>query len=237
MSDLPAELRIDIDKATKSLLSNDWFLILKNIHERSITHQLASYLSLLCSPAWDVDCEYSHVGWHSRKDVDLVFEDKAGRKSPPVDWTLTLEHADALAAREISVIDTASLEQLVKDRYIYPDIIVHHRNETDFDHNLLVIELKNQQIAEKIDTFKLKQLTSGIKIEIRTNEYIYLQYQHGIFLQLGTPTIDISPEEIRLAMTVKSEYFSNGIQNDSVSTDYAITVPNERGWTAGKLGI
>ena len=43
--------------ALELLLSQDSFLILNNVNERSISHRLACYLTELF-PDYDVDCEY-----------------------------------------------------------------------------------------------------------------------------------------------------------------------------------
>jgi hypothetical protein len=56
---------------------------------------------------------------------------------------------------------------------IYPDIIVHHRNSTGRENNLLAIELKQDAAADACDRTKL---------ELMTRQNGYYQYQLGLYV-------------------------------------------------------
>ena len=59
-----------ICKAVTVLLKRDRLLLKLGVHERSITHKLASYLENEF-PRWDIDCEYNKKGDDTKRLRDL----------------------------------------------------------------------------------------------------------------------------------------------------------------------
>lgn len=159
-----------IEIAIKMLFSNDWWLLEKDLSERSITHKLAEYLQLmfLC---YNVDCEYN--GNEGRGE--------GGRKRIIILKT-ELEKAGLLKEKEIN-----DLESEYSDRSVFPDIIVHDRGTNDY--NLCIIEVKKttSAISSDYDEIKLKAYTSD-------NYGNDLKYKIGVFIVFKTGTSDIDYE-------------------------------------------
>ena len=69
------EIKEKVITAINILLNNDYFLLEKNVHERSISHKLAEYLQILFLN-WNVDCEYNKHDIHT-KILTRVCHDKS----------------------------------------------------------------------------------------------------------------------------------------------------------------
>lgn len=61
-----------VNVAIGILFKNDAFLLVNDVHERTITHKLAEYLQLQF-PKWHVDCEYNRDHAES-KTLDMIRE-------------------------------------------------------------------------------------------------------------------------------------------------------------------
>lgn len=64
---------------------------------------------------------------------------------------------------------------------VYPDIIIHHRQKTGRDHNLLVIELKRNSKEDACDRRKLELLT-----KLKTDRVKQYQYQLGLYINIDS---------------------------------------------------
>lgn len=118
------DLCVFVDKAIKTLLANDIFLITNNVNERSITHKLATYLNIELNKnkkEWDIDCEYNIM---SKKVIEKDFITKK----------LNLR-IDQINNNDVSA------------KTVYPDIIIHRRDSDK--NNLLAIEVKKSKKLEK----------------------------------------------------------------------------------------
>ena len=147
-----------IDWAFKQLLSNDKWLLEKDLSERSIAHRWAVYLEqAFISDKFDfqVDCEYN--GDAGRKDglKRIFFLDR---------WLKANAHLE-------EVPDTII-------RRVFPDIIVHRRCCND--DNLLVIEVK-KSTSNQNDVF------DRVKMEAYTGRQFgnTLAYQLGLVATVG----------------------------------------------------
>lgn len=127
-------------KCLSKLIKRDYFLLINNLNERSISHRLALYLSFAFKN-FDVDCEYNG-------NVDA----SNGRKY----IYILKERADELNLK------TTRCDSEITARDIYPDIIVHRRGLNGSDNNLLVIEIKksSSQVSGDWDAEKLRRFTS-----------------------------------------------------------------------------
>jgi hypothetical protein len=68
-----SEIICKIKIAYELLISNDSYLINKDVNERSITHKFAVYLNSMF-PGYDVDCEYNR-NLNKAKEIELEVED------------------------------------------------------------------------------------------------------------------------------------------------------------------
>jgi len=69
-----------VDRAIKSLLLNDSFLLEIDVHERSISHKLAEYLQREFS-GWNVDCEYDRNMENVKKRLQRIIPFRDSEKS------------------------------------------------------------------------------------------------------------------------------------------------------------
>ncbi|TVZ23459.1 PD-(D/E)XK nuclease superfamily protein [Dokdonia sp. Hel_I_63] len=135
----------------KKLFKKDALLVNQayNVNERSVSHKLAVYIDQYLfdnNLSFDVDIEYNRM---------TVPYDENG-----IDIGIAV-------AKSIRYDDH---EQL--DRFVYPDIIIHRRNENV---NIGIIEIK---MAWKNS---LKQLDYQ-----KVNKYLeQLDYQHGVFIEIN----------------------------------------------------
>jgi hypothetical protein len=149
-----------LDSAIENLLKNDDYLLSKDISERSISHKLAVYLEPLFSDDYDVDCEYNGDvdSDNNRKFIQIL-------KSALDDFNI-----------ELNKREKADPYNLLVERDVYPDIIIHRRGENK--NNLCIIEIKkssSSRIKCDYDLLKLKAYTSN-------SERNHLQYQLGVFI-------------------------------------------------------
>ena len=93
-------------------------------------------------------------------------------------WDVDCEYnRQGMLTKELEGVAECS-ERRRTDR-IYPDIIVHHRtndNESTAGENLLVIELKNDNVEDPCDRRKL---------ELFTNPDGHYKYQIGLYINVG----------------------------------------------------
>lgn len=135
----------------KKLFEKDALLVnqVYNINERSISHKLANYIEKYLfdnNIDFDVDVEYNRM---------TSAQDEGG-----------IDVGNAVA-KTIHYDDHPQ-----KERFVYPDIIIHKRNENI---NIGIIEVK---MAWKSN---LKQLDYQ-----KVNQYLSeLEYQHGVFIEIN----------------------------------------------------
>lgn len=181
------------------LLSRDSYLLVQDIHERTITHKLAEYYQQLF-PDWNVDCEYNKNLSGPKKiaiDPKEILEEMANFierhygdnfLSTFLGDEFTMEDLEDLE-RELKnrenilyndeldlvyfVINETSGKKIVKT--IFPDIIIHHRGTKD---NNIVIEAKKSSNKNKksrlYDLVKLMTL-------VNSSEY---NYKYGFFIDI-----------------------------------------------------
>jgi hypothetical protein len=126
------EIRSILINSIDSLMSEDIYLIINNINERSIAHHLAKYLeSNILGMGFNVDCEYNGDinNGRRRKYINLL------RKK----------------AEELGLISHETTDEEIIEREIFPDIIIHKRGSNVPGSNLLVIELKKSTNSQPID--------------------------------------------------------------------------------------
>lgn len=127
------EIESIIHEAIKDLLENDFFLLEKNVIERSITHKLGCYLQSIIGNEYNVDCEYNKSNL-SEEDI----KKKVIKRFPG------------------NIADKAS----EKEQRVYPDIIIHNRGKSK---NVLIIEVKKSEKLDKYyeyEDYKLKAYTN-----------------------------------------------------------------------------
>lgn len=149
--------KIDIllNKALIELYAKDFLLIDPNydINERSVSHKLASYIDDSLKAEFqnlDVDVEYNRMSIaYGENGIDV----------------------GNVVAKAIRYE-----EHPQKESYVYPDIIIHKRNQSE---NVVIIEIKMswKNNRKKLDYEKI-------------NQYLeQLNYQYGIFIELH-PTLE-----------------------------------------------
>ena len=90
------------------------------------------------------------------------------------DWNVDCEYdRDGLVRK--SVLGIAQCDSRKATDKILPDIIVHNRQKSGREHNLLVIEMKKNASADACDQKKL---------ELLTNPTGHYQYQLGLYLNV-----------------------------------------------------
>jgi len=165
-----------LDEALRRLCNDDKVLLSRGAHERTICHRLATYLECAlnrdrdASQRWHVDCEYNLFGSdasdHARhRTVDEL------RKYLPV------QGRDALEGDE-------------KEHSVFPDIVVHRRDEPD---NELVLEVKVVRGTPKkteieYDLRKLRAFADGNK---------GFSYRRTLFIAI-TPSPDASTSTVEV---------------------------------------
>ena len=126
--------------ALKLIEVNDNHLTLHDVNERSISHRFAIYLEFSFGKEYNVDCEYNKniEHGHGIKKIEIL-ESK---------WKKY--HPNRSEQRSFSE------DEILIEKSVYPDIIVHRRGSND--HNLLIIEIKksSSRISEEYDFEKLK---------------------------------------------------------------------------------
>ena len=151
----------------KMLFSNDYWLLINDLSEKSITHKLAEYLQILFTD-YNVDCEYNGniKSENGRKMISILKEE--------------LERKNLLKANEINNTDDE-----IACRLVFPDIIIHKRGTNES--NLCIIEVKKstRDIPFDYDEIKLKAYTTGKY----GND---LRYKLGLFIEFMTrqPELD-----------------------------------------------
>lgn len=141
------EIKSKLKVAISVFLNLHQTLLEIDVNERSITHKFAECLAPLF-PGWDVDCEYNRVG----SDPKRLYSDLVSIKPEKVESDDT------------------------EGTTIYPDIIIHHRNESELGNNLLVIEAKKNpsDSDRKKDIDKIRAIKKELK------------YKYGVFLEVST---------------------------------------------------
>lgn len=149
-----------VSAALRDLQTRDEYLLVNDLHERSIAHKFAGYLQRHFR-GYCVDCEYNGN-----------LQSEGGRK---VIYSLNSELSNVRATAQIAPTDL--LEDEMEVLKVFPDIIVHHRGENA--KNLLVIEIKKStnRRYHQFDKDKLCAFTD-INCEFK--------YYFGLFLEIGT---------------------------------------------------
>jgi hypothetical protein len=129
-----------LSRALETLAKDDKSLLDSNVNERSMTHQLAVYLTDEFSD-YDVDCEYNRM-----------FNEGV------------LERKTAIRIEKMEKVSIGDIDA----KTAYPDIIVHRRE--DDKHNLLIIEAKksgaiNSEDYRKLNGFMEKKSDHGLGYE------------------------------------------------------------------------
>lgn len=194
-----------IDAGLETLVINDGYLLVNDVHERSITHRLGMYYQALF-PHWDVDCEYNkNLGNPKRISIDpRLF---LSRMAQIIESSGVFENSNFFASEirneHIAIDDLINLRHQLEDpnrliynkefdvlyfvltlrdggkltKQIYPDIIVHKRGKKD---NHIVIEAKNSSntdpISRAYDIIKLATLVTDKEFG----------YKRGYFIDIPT---------------------------------------------------
>jgi hypothetical protein len=152
------ELRARVETAIERFVAEDSYLLEVKANERSVTHWLAVYLQQELEE-WDVDCEYNRNHYQTKKvhipDYELVDDEVYIRE---------------ILEEDIEYDDEGNVKY---PHWVYPDIIVHHR---DLDDNLLIIE------AKYVSTSREKEGRDLAKIKAYMTPP--LGYKYGLFLKL-----------------------------------------------------
>jgi hypothetical protein len=151
-----------VRNALAILNRKDSTLMIDNVNERAIAHQLARKLAAQF-PRYDVDCEYDGNS------------EAIGRLKKRIDYPYALISGFRRRKNHVNISD----EEIIKS-YILPDIIIHKRRKNE--NNLLIIEVKKSNSSgDEIDFDKKKMglFTSG---EDDRNNF---KYKYGLVLILG----------------------------------------------------
>lgn len=93
-----------------------------------------------------------------------------------IEWDIDCEYdRDGEVRKELDGI--AGCDAQKRTNVILPDIVVHKRGHRNRENNLLVIEIKKNEIKDICDAEKLKLFTSG------SNRY---QYQFGLYIFINS---------------------------------------------------
>ena len=152
-----------LQEAIKELKQKDIFLLKNDISERAISYKLAVYLNDKFD-GYSVDCEYNgYAKADNNKKYIMILRDKA---------------------ESLSILRMSDGNDEVVKRYVYPDIIVHKRGESD---NLLIIEVKKStsRVGNNFDKEKVQRYTSP---EYEND----LNYTFGAFVFFQTGSEDTS---------------------------------------------
>lgn len=149
-----------IHSSLRRLYENEAYLIIKDLSEPCISHQLAKYLENYFK-YYNVDCEYNGA-------VDQPL----GRKK----ITLLKNNLELFGLLKESEIETG---ELVVKRNVFPDIIIHTRGTNDFNKCIIEVKKESNPTPFDFDFIKLKAYTSQ---EFGND----LCYQLGVFIELKT---------------------------------------------------
>lgn len=149
-------LKRKLESAIGKFMSDDVHLLEVDSSERSITHRLAVCL------------EGEFIGYHVDCEYNRNCDEDTGRKRINVlksSWEKSTKKPKEAEISEAEFID----------KYVYPDIIVHKRNDRK---NLLIIEVKktNNKDEGDYDIEKLKKYTS--------KSFDALNYEWGAFIKV-----------------------------------------------------
>lgn len=162
------DVKEKLNKAIKTFIERDEYLLENDVNERSMTHKLAEYLQDEFED-YNVDCEYNKNCATAENSKRISFIE---------------EESKIIEKLKKKDLDNYFIKEEFYEVSVYPDIIVHKRgNEED---NLLIIEVKkaNSTIAaEEYDLIKLKKYTND---EFHDS----LDYKYGVFLTLSENIID-----------------------------------------------
>lgn len=174
-----AEVDVDVrcptlGAALARLRSADAILINRGAHERAICHRLAVYIECEIDrdrddrSRWDVDCEYNLFG-----------SDPDGRVA---------ERTVEELRKRILVQGRCEPAGDESDHSVFPDIVVHHRDERD---NELVLEVKVLREApnKRAIEFDLRKLNAYSAVDGG------LAYRHALFVVI-TPAQDHASAQI-----------------------------------------
>jgi hypothetical protein len=145
-----------IGQALAVLFDQDRHLLISDVNERSITHQLAIYLSRQF-PDWNVDCEYNRNG----EDTKLLEDDyRFNELFEIIEENIRSDDSNA--------------------RTVYPDIIIHHRGTEE---NLVIIELKKSTNPKSKDD-DIKKLI-GLKQQLGYKYAVFIRIICGDLEEIG----------------------------------------------------
>lgn len=149
-----------LDRSIKDLHTHDKFLLNQNydINERSISHKLATYIS------------------NRIKEFDLDFDTDIEYNRMSVDYNSDGIDVGNIVGKMINFEDHPD-----REKYVYPDIIIHKRNEPI---NVAIIEIKlSWKSSRKIHDYQ------------KINQYLkQLEYQFGTYIELGEKISDTKLE-------------------------------------------
>lgn len=158
-----------INIAIDTFRVNDNYLLINDVNERSIAHKLAVYLEQTLGRDYDIDCEYNRNSGDIKKIEMLVSK-----------WNELNNHS--------SIIEDDMLSEILVEKTVYPDIIVHKRGNPD--DNLLVIEVKKSTSSVNAD-FDIA------KLKCYTEPGSRLNYKYGAFIKFYTYTEKYQSPDIR----------------------------------------
>ncbi len=196
-------------ESIKKLYREDKPLFEVSANERSISHCLAKYLAE-GFPDWDVDCEYNKLE-HRPKEVprdELIRTIEQFRKTDQTSEFGVMLHSlgpDVFSAA-IRDIRTENFERIISllgqkqiltaeeqlklsmskalYRKIFPDIIVHKRQNPSLEGNLLVIEVKYA------DNLKYLTVLDFAKLSFLAHQNGELPYQLGLYVEFGCNALE-----------------------------------------------
>lgn len=181
-----------IIRSLRKLIKDDYYLLEKEVNERSVTHKLAEHLQLL-SPEWNIDCEYNK-NLNNQKTLDFTrivkgVLDKINshtkerrRNSETQELSRELKNFQKKSLHDESgqlsflKFKSKNFESKSYIKKVFPDIIAHLRGTRN---NKIVIEAKltknTDQKARQFDLVKLALFTEA------NGQYCY---DAGYFLEL-----------------------------------------------------
>ncbi|WP_052330122.1 hypothetical protein [Thermicanus aegyptius] len=170
-------IELKVKKAVYKLLKEDLYLLQNDLHERTISHKLAYYLQAEF-PNLHVDCEYN-------KNID---EDNNPKKIR-VQKELEAEFNNFKEELGKNFLKSKYQEMINNVLYsvisVYPDIIVHRRNESE--NNLLIIEVKKKGQNSRNTDYDEKKLICYTDPK-NPNK---LKYKYGVLIKFNTSEKDL----------------------------------------------
>lgn len=182
------EAKDKISRAVQLLITEDSWLIEKDLSEQCIAHKLAEKLNAIFDE-FDVDCEYNGncEAEGGKKRIDVLAQD--------------LKELDKLSeSEELEFAQLDHSHDLVYNRRVFPDIIIHKRKRNDKNHCIIELKKSTSNVSFEYDRLKLKAYTNNYY----GNE---LNYKLGIFLIIKTGK-DFIKEE--LEKNYIFEQYANG---------------------------